>query len=157
MVGSLVPRDVGSLYAGRHAMATRKKTAGRSKTATKTAKRAGGAKRTAKKTAKRPAARAKTVKRAKAKKASPARKRAPNPAFMKPLTPSTQLAAVIGAAPQPRTQVISKLWTYIKRNGLQDSKNRRAINADDKLRPLFGGRNQVTMFDLAKIANRHLS
>jgi chromatin remodeling complex protein RSC6 len=76
---------------------------------------------------------------------------------MRPLTPSSQLAAVIGAAPQPRTQVISKLWSYIKKNDLQDSKNRRAINADDKLRPLFGGKNQITMFDLAKIANRHLS
>jgi chromatin remodeling complex protein RSC6 len=76
---------------------------------------------------------------------------------MKPLTPSAQLAAVVGSAPQPRTQVISKLWSYIKRNDLQDSKNRRAINADDKLRPLFGGKSQVTMFDLAKIANRHLS
>jgi chromatin remodeling complex protein RSC6 len=76
---------------------------------------------------------------------------------MRPLQPSAKLAAVVGSSPIPRTQVISKLWTYIKRNGLQDSKNRRAINADEKLRPLFGGRSQVTMFDLAKIANQNLS
>ena len=76
---------------------------------------------------------------------------------MKPLTPSSTLANVIGSSPMPRTQVISKLWAYIKRNGLQDARNRRAINADEKLRPLFGGRSQVTMFDLAKIANRNLS
>lgn len=122
-------------------MATRKKTAGR--------------KKAAKKSAKRPAARRKTAKRATKK--SSGRKRAPNPAFMKPLQPSAKLAAVIGNSPMPRTQVISKLWAYIKRNGLQDSKNRRAINADEKLRPLFNNRSQVTMFDLAKIANQNLS
>ncbi len=122
-------------------MATKKKTAGR--------------KKSAKKTAKRPAARKKAAK--KATKKSSGKKRAPNPAFMRPLQPSSQLAAVIGNSPMPRTQVISKLWAYIKRNGLQDAKNRRAINADEKLRPLFGGRNQVTMFDLAKIANKNLS
>jgi upstream activation factor subunit UAF30 len=122
-------------------MATRKKTAGR--------------KKSAKKTAKRPAARKKAAKRATKK--SSGKKRAPNPAFMKPLQPSAKLAAVIGNNPMPRTQVISKLWAYIKRNDLQDSKNRRAINADDKLRPLFNNRSQVTMFDLAKIANQNLS
>jgi upstream activation factor subunit UAF30 len=115
------------------------------------------AKKSAKKSAKRPAARKSAAKRTTAKKKSSGRKRAPNPSFMKPLSPSPQLAAVIGTSPQPRTQVISKLWSYIKRNGLQDSKNRRAINADEKLRPLFGGKSQVTMFDLAKIANKHLS
>ena len=122
-------------------MATKKKTAGR--------------KKSAKKTAKRPAARKKAAKRATKK--SSGKKRAPNPAFMRPLQPSSQLAAVIGNSPMPRTQVISKLWAYIKRNGLQDAKNRRAINADEKLRPLFGGRSQVTMFDLAKIANKNLN
>lgn len=122
-------------------MATKKKTAGR--------------KKSAKKSARRPAARKKTAKRATKK--SSGKKRAPNPAFMKPLQPSAKLAAVIGNSPMPRTQVISKLWTYIKRNGLQDAKNRRAINADEKLRPLFNGRSQVTMFDLAKIANQNLS
>ena len=120
---------------------TRRKTAGRKKSAKKTAKRSASRKKT-------------TTKRAKK---SSGRKRAPNPAFMKPLQPSPKLAAVIGNSPMPRTQVISKLWAYIKRNGLQDSKNRRAINADEKLRPLFNGRSQVTMFDLAKIANQNLS
>jgi upstream activation factor subunit UAF30 len=120
---------------------TRRKTAGRKKSARKTAKRSASRKKT-------------TTRRAKK---SSGRKRAPNPAFMKPLQPSAKLAAVIGNSPMPRTQVISKLWAYIKRNGLQDSKNRRAINADEKLRPLFNGRSQVTMFDLAKIANQNLS
>jgi chromatin remodeling complex protein RSC6 len=76
---------------------------------------------------------------------------------MKPMTPSSQLAAVVGSSPLPRTEVTKKLWAYIKRNGLQDSKNRRAINADDKLRPVFGGKSQVTMFDMTKLVNRHLS
>jgi upstream activation factor subunit UAF30 len=123
--------------------ATRRKTAGR--------------KKSSKKTARRPAARKKAAKKTSRRKSSTGRKRAPNPAFMKPLQPSPQLAAVVGNSSMPRTQVISKLWAYIKRNGLQDSKNRRAINADEKLRPLFGGKSQVTMFDLAKIANRNLS
>jgi upstream activation factor subunit UAF30 len=122
--------------------------------ATTRRKKTAGRKKSAKKSARRPAARKKAAKRAKK---SSGKKRAPNPAFMRPLQPSSKLAAVIGNSPMPRTQVISKLWAYIKRNGLQDSKNRRAINADEKLRPLFGGRSQVTMFDLAKIANNNLS
>lgn len=122
--------------------------------ATTRRKKTAGRKKSAKKSARRPAARKKTARRAKK---SSGKKRAPNPAFMRPLQPSSKLAAVIGNSPMPRTQVISKLWAYIKRNGLQDSKNRRAINADEKLRPLFGGRSQVTMFDLAKIANNNLS
>ena len=124
-------------------MATKEKTAGR--------------KKYKKKSSRRPATRKKAAKKTSRKKSSSGKKRAPNPAFMRPLQPSSQLAAVIGNSPMPRTQVISKLWAYIKRNGLQDSKNRRAINADEKLRPLFGGKSQVTMFDLAKIANRNLS
>ena len=123
---------------------TRRKTAGRKKSSKKSAKRPAARKKAAKKTSRR-------------KSSSSGRKRAPNPAFMRPLQPSSQLAAVVGNSPMPRTQVISKLWAYIKRNGLQDAKNRRAINADEKLRPLFGGRSQVTMFDLAKIANKNLS
>jgi len=122
--------------------------------ATTRRKKTAGRKKSAKKSARRPAARKKAAKRAKK---SSGKKRAPNPAFMRPLQPSAKLAAVIGNSAMPRTQVISKLWAYIKRNGLQDSKNRRAINADEKLRPLFGGRSQVTMFDLAKIANQNLS
>ena len=121
--------------------------------ATKRKKKTAGRKKAAKKS-RRPTARKKAAKRAKK---SSGKKRAPNPAFMRPLQPSARLAAVVGSSPIPRTQVISKLWAYIKRNGLQDSKNRRAINADEKLRPLFNGRSQVTMFDLAKIANQNLS
>ncbi len=91
----------------------------------------------------------------KAKKATKA-KRKPSAAFMKPMTPSATLAAIVGEKALPRTEVIKKLWVYIKKNNLQDKKNRRAINADAKLRPLFK-RDQVTMFDLAKIANKNLS
>jgi upstream activation factor subunit UAF30 len=124
-------------------MATkRRKTAGRKKSSKKSTRKSATRKKAAKKSTRRK---------------STGKKRSPNPAFMRPLQPSSQLAAVIGNSPMPRTQVISKLWAYIKRNGLQDAKNRRAINADEKLRPLFGGRSQVTMFDLAKIANRNLS
>ena len=119
-------------------------------------KKTAGRKKSAKKSARRPAARKKAAKKT-ARRKSSGKKRAPNPAFMRPLQPSAKLAAVIGSSAMPRTQVISKLWAYIKRNGLQDSKNRRAINADEKLRPLFNGRSQVTMFDLAKIANQNLS
>jgi upstream activation factor subunit UAF30 len=116
-----------------------------------------GRKKSSKKSARRPAARKKAAKKTTRRKSSSGKKRAPNPAFMRPLQPSAKLAAVIGNSPMPRTQVISKLWAYIKRNGLQDAKNRRAINADEKLRPLFNNRSQVTMFDLAKIANQNLS
>ena len=93
------------------------------------------------------------------KKARPAKKktkRKPNPAFMKPMTPSAVLAAVVGSGDLPRTQAVKKIWAYIKRNGLQDKKNRRNINADAKLRPLFGGKSQATMFELAKFVNKHL-
>jgi len=124
--------------------------------ATTKRKKTAGRKKSAKKSARRPAARKKSAKRATKRKSS-GKKRAPNPAFMRPMQPSSNLAAVIGSGAVPRTQVISKLWQYIKRHDLQDSKNRRAINADEKLRPLFGGRSQVTMFDLAKIANKNLS
>ncbi|MDX2121484.1 MAG: SWIB/MDM2 domain-containing protein [Gemmatimonadota bacterium] len=99
-----------------------------------------------------------TKKKAPAKKkaAKKATKRKPNAAFMKALTPSATLAAVVGEKPLARTEVIKKLWQYIKRHNLQDKKNRRAINADAKLKPLFK-KDQVTMFDLAKIANKNLS
>jgi chromatin remodeling complex protein RSC6 len=83
-------------------------------------------------------------------------KRKPNPAFMKPMTPSAQLATVVGGSAMPRTEVTKKLWAYIKRKGLQDSKNRRMINADDNLRPIFGGKGQVSMFDMTKLVNKHL-
>jgi chromatin remodeling complex protein RSC6 len=75
---------------------------------------------------------------------------------MKPMTPSSTLAAVIGGSPMPRTEVTKKLWAYIKRNGLQDKANRRMINGDDKLRAVFGGRSQVSMFDMTKLVSNHL-
>lgn len=111
-------------------------------------------KKAATKKAAKPAKKAATKKAAKpAKKA--ATKRKPNPAFMKPLTPSTSLAAVIGASPMPRTQVVKKLWDYIKKNKLQDAKNKRNINADDKLKALFG-KATVSMFEMTKIVSKHL-
>src|SRR5476649_1151767 len=83
-------------------------------------------------------------------------KRKPNAAFMKPMTPSAMLGAVIGAGPMPRTEVTKKIWVYIKKNNLQDKKNRRMINADDKLKPIFGGKAQVSMFDMTKMVSKHL-
>jgi chromatin remodeling complex protein RSC6 len=93
----------------------------------------------------------------KAAKKKSAAKRKPNAAFMKPMTPSADLAAVVGSKPIPRTEVTKKIWDYIKKNGLQDTKNRRMINADDKLKPVFGGKKQVSMFDMTKLVNGHLS
>jgi len=90
----------------------------------------------------------------KAKKAG--KKRKPNAAFMKPMNPSATLAAVIGSSAQPRTEVTKKIWGYIKRNGLQDKKNRRMINGDDKLKAVFGGKSQVSMFEMTKLVNKHL-
>ena len=119
-------------------MATRKKTA---------------AKKSSKKSAKRSSAKKATRKTAK----KSGKKRTPSAAFMRPVTPDNALSAVVGSSPLPRTELTKKLWAYIKRNGLQDSKNRRAINADDKLRPVFGGRSQVTMFDMTKMVNKHVS
>lgn len=118
------------------------------------------AKKATKKAASKKAAPKKATKKAAAKKAAPkakkaAGKRKPNPAFMKPLTPSTTLAAVIGSTPLPRTEVVKKLWAYIKKNGLQDSKNRRNINADDKLKPIFG-KASVSMFEMTKLVSKHL-
>ena len=83
--------------------------------------------------------------------------RKPNAAFMKAMQPSEQLAAVVGSRPMPRTEVTKKLWEYIKKNDLQDAKNRRQINADDKLRPIFGNKKSVTMFEITKLVNAHLS
>lgn len=78
-----------------------------------------------------------------------------NAAFMKPVTPSAELAEVIGATPVPRTEVTKKLWDYIKKNKLQDPANKRNINADAKLRPIFG-KDQVTMFEMTKLVGKHL-
>lgn len=118
-------------------------------------------KKAAKKAAPKKAAK-KAVKKA-AKKAAPKKKaakkksaRKPNAAFMAALTPSVTLAAVVGNKPLPRTQIIKKIWDYIKKNGLQDKANKRMINADDKLKAVFGGKGQVSMFDLAKIVSQHV-
>jgi upstream activation factor subunit UAF30 len=86
-----------------------------------------------------------------------AKKRKPNAAFMKPMSTTSTLAAVIGSGAMPRTEVTKKLWAYIKKNGLQDKANRRMINADDKLRAVFGGKSQVSMFDMTKLVSKHLS
>ncbi|MGZ3803102.1 MAG: SWIB/MDM2 domain-containing protein [Pseudobdellovibrionaceae bacterium] len=126
----------------------------KAKKATKKAapKKAATKKATTKKAAAKKAA-PKAAKAPKAKKA--ASKRKPNPAFMRPLTPSTTLAAVVGANPLPRTEVVKKLWAYIKKNNLQDAKNKRNINADDKLKPIFG-KNTVSMFEMTKLVSKHL-
>jgi chromatin remodeling complex protein RSC6 len=127
-------------------MATKKKSA------KKSAKKS---KKAAPKKAKKSAKKAAPKKAKKAAKKSGV-KRKPNAAFMKPMTPTATLAAVIGSSPMPRTEVTKKLWAYIKRNGLQDSKNRRNINADDKLQEVFGGKKQVSMFEMTKLVSRHL-
>jgi chromatin remodeling complex protein RSC6 len=83
-------------------------------------------------------------------------KRKPNPAFMKAMRPDAALAAVVGDKPMPRTEVTKKLWAYIKREGLQDKKNRRNINADANLKAVFGGKATVNMFEMTKLVNKHL-
>jgi chromatin remodeling complex protein RSC6 len=109
---------------------------------------------TKKKSAKKAAKKSKAVRRP-AKKKSGA-KRKPNPAFMKPMTPSAALAAVVGPIAQARTEVTKRIWGYIKKNKLQDAINRRMINADEKLREIFGGKRQVSMFEMTKLVNKHL-
>lgn len=116
----------------------------------------------AKKAAKKKAAPKKAAAKKKAapkkKAAAPKKKtaRKPNPAFMRPLTPSPALAEIIGSKAIPRTEIVSKIWTYIKKNGLQDKKNRRNINADAKLKGIFGTKAQISMFELAKIVSKHV-
>ena len=95
------------------------------------------------------------AKKAAAKKAAPAKKRTPNAAFMKPMTPSAALAAIIGAQAMPRTEVTKKVWEYIKKNKLQDAVNRRMINADAKLKEIFK-KAQASMFEMTKMINGHL-
>ncbi len=109
-------------------------------------------KKAAKKTAKKKVAK----KPARKKAAKKATKRKPSAAFMKPMTPSASLATVVGAKPLPRTEVTKKLWLYIKKNKLQDAKNRRMIHADANLKPVFGGKAQVNMFEMTKLVNKHL-
>lgn len=110
------------------------------------AKKAAAKKSTA---AKKPAAKKTAAKK-------PAVKRTPNAAFMRPMNVSPELGAVIGGSPAPRTEVTKKLWDYIKRNKLQDDANKRMINADAKLRPIFGGKSQVSMFEMTKLVASHL-
>lgn len=145
-----------------------KKAAPAKKTAAKpVAKKAAAKKPVAKKAAAKPAAKKVAAKKPVAKKAAvkkPAAKktakpktaRKPNAAFMKPMTPSETLGAVIGANPLPRTEVTKKVWDYIKKNKLQDNANKRMINADDKLKAVFGGKKQVSMFEMTKLISNHL-
>jgi upstream activation factor subunit UAF30 len=130
-----------------------------------TAKKAASGKSAAKKSAaKAPAAKkAAAPAKAAAKKSAPAAKkaagapRAANAAFMKPMTPSADLSAVIGSKPMPRSEVAKQMWVYIKKNNLQDKDNKRMINADENLKKVFGGKKQVSMFDMTKLVNGHLS
>ena len=115
------------------------------------------AKKSAKKAVKKTAAKsvkktAKSAAKPKAKKSA----RKPNAAFMKPLTPSAELAQVVGAKPLPRTEATSALWRYIKKNNLQDAKNKRMIKADPALKAVFGGKATVNMFEMTKLVSKHL-
>ena len=115
------------------------------------------AKKSAKKAVKKTAAKsvkktAKSAAKPKAKKSA----RKPNAAFMKPLTPSAELAQVVGSKPLPRTEATSALWRYIKKNGLQDTKNKRMIKADPALKAVFGGKATVNMFEMTKLVSKHL-
>jgi upstream activation factor subunit UAF30 len=145
-------------------MATAKKAAKKAPAKKAPAKKAAAKKAPAKKPAakkapaKKAAPKKAAAKKAPAKKAAkkaPAKKRTPNAAFMKPLTPSPQLAAVVGSSPLPRTEIVSKLWAYIKKNKLQDAVNKRMVNADAKLKELFG-KAQVSMFEMAGLIGKHV-
>ncbi|XXF79583.1 SWIB/MDM2 domain-containing protein [Myxococcaceae bacterium GXIMD 01537] len=103
------------------------------------------------------AAKKTAAKKTTAAKKSAAPKRKPNASFMKEMTPSAALAEIVGSKPLPRTEVVKKLWAYIKKNNLQDAKNKRQINADDKLKPIFGGKKNVTMFEMTALVNKQLS
>jgi chromatin remodeling complex protein RSC6 len=129
-----------------------KKSAAKKAPAKKAAK---PAKKAAKPAAKKAPAKKAPAKKAPAKKVKAKSARKPNAAFMKAMTPSAALAAVIGAMPSPRTEVTKKLWDYIKKNKLQDNVNRRLINADAKLKEVFG-KAQVSMFEMAKLVQKHL-
>ena len=133
-------------------------------TAKKAAKKSAKKPAVKKTAAKKPAAKKAAVKKVATKKApakkvaakKPAAKRKPNAAFMKAMTPSSTLGAVIGNVPLPRTEVTKKIWEYIKKNKLQDAVNRRMINADDKLKAVFGGKGKVSMFEMTKLVSNHL-
>jgi len=111
----------------------------------------------AKKAAAKAAARKPVAKKAAMKKAAPKKPaRKANAAFMRPVQPSAELAEIVGSKPIPRTEVTKKLWAYIKKNDLQDKKNKRMINADEKLKPVFSGKSQVSMFEMTKLVSRFL-
>jgi upstream activation factor subunit UAF30 len=152
-------------------MPTAKKSSGAKKAAAKksSAKKAPAAKKGAAKKApaakkgaakKAPAAKKAAAKKAPAKKAAAKKsggtKRALNPALAAPMKTSPDLQAIVGNQPIPRSEITKRIWAYIKKNGLQDQQNRRAINADDKLRPIFGGKNQVSMFEMTALVNKHM-
>ena len=120
----------------------------------KKAAKKGGAKKGGAKKASRGGAKKGGAKKAGAKKGGA--KRTPNAAFMAPKQPDAALSAVVGTNPIPRTEITKKLWGYIKRNGLQDAKERRMINADDKLKVVFGGKTKVSMFEMTKLVNKHI-
>ncbi len=151
-------------------MATKKKGGARKKvakksTARKSAAKKGTRKKAAAKTARKSAAKStrkasaksarKTTKKA-TRKAAPKKKRTPNAAFMRPVQPDEVLGAVVGSNAMPRTEITKKLWAYIRKNGLQDAKERRMINADDKLTKVFGGKKRVSMFDMTKLVSQHI-
>ena len=140
-------------------MATKKKAAKKASKKKAPARRKAAPKRKAAKKKAAPKKKAAKKKAApKKKKAAKAKsKRKPNAAFMRALTPSPALGAVVGNRPLARTEAVKQIWNYIRKNKLQDSKNRRMINADDKLRSVFGGKSQVSMFDMAKHLSKHLS
>ncbi|MBD3402778.1 hypothetical protein GF420_07770 [candidate division GN15 bacterium] len=142
--------------------AAKKKTA-KKKTAKKATKKKAAKKTTRKKAAKKSTARKTTRKatgrkttRKKTTRKKSATKRKPNPAFMRPMELSDTLSQVVGGKAMPRTEVTKKLWAYIKRHGLQDSVNKRMINADDKLKALFGGKRKVSMFEMTKLVSKHM-
>ena len=139
----------------------KKKAAPRRKAAKKKApKRKAAKKKVAKKKAakkKAPKKKAAKKKAAKKKGAKKKIKRKPNPSFMRPLNPDAALGAIVGNKALPRTEVVKKLWNYIKRKNLQDTQNRRMINADNNLREVFDGKKQVSMFEMTKLVSRHLS
>ena len=133
-------------------MATAKKKAPAKKTA---AKKTAAKKPAAKKTPAKTAAKKAPAKKA-AKSTAPKTPRKPNAAFMKPMSLSSDLGAVIGLIPMPRTEVTKKIWDYIKKNKLQDAINKRMINADEKLKKVFGGKSKVSMFEMTKLVSGHL-
>jgi upstream activation factor subunit UAF30 len=141
-------------------MAKAKKAAAKKKPAAKKAPAKKVVKKAVKKAAPKKAAK-KAVKKAApkkaAKKAVKKTKRKASPALMKPMTPSATLAVVVGSKPIPRGQITKNLWAYIKKNGLQDKTNKRQINADDKLKAIFGGKSSVSMFEMTKLVSKHIS